>query len=207
MKKVSVSFLGVEDSCYTIKKLNESSCDYIHFDVMDGKFVKNKFLTPKELAALINLSKKKNDVHLMVDDPIKYIEELALLDVFNITVHCEVKDYIKYIDIIKSYGFNAGVSIKPDTNILDIFPILDRVDLVLIMSVNPGASGQKFIYDTEEKIKKLKQEIVSRGLNVKISVDGGINADVLKMVSLADVLVSSSFVLKDLNNIEVLKNV
>lgn len=207
MKEVSVSFLGQENSLETIKTLNNSNCDYIHFDVMDGKFVNNKFLTPKQLASLINISTKKNDVHLMVNDPTKYILELSLLDVFCITIHCEIDDYTKYIDMIKSYGLNVGVSVNPNTDIEKIFPILDKIHQVLIMSVNPGFSGQKFIYETQEKITKLKEEIKRRNLNVKISVDGGINEDVLFMLGDADILVSSSFVLKDLNNIEKLKNI
>ena len=118
----------------------------------------------------------------------------------------KIKNLEDYIDKIKNYGFKVGIAIKPETDIEKIYYLLDKINLVLIMSVEPGKSGQKFI-DVSDKINKLKQEIINRKLNVKISVDGGINEEVLTYVKEADILVSSSFILSDLDkNVDILKN-
>lgn len=206
MKEVSVSFLGCGDPLKAIDKLNNSNCDYIHFDVMDGKFVDNSNLTCEDLDKYIPLVKKKTDVHLMVNDPSVYIETLKKYNISYLTIHYEIKDLEKYIDLIKSYDIKVGVSIKPDTPIKEIYPLLDKIDLVLVMGVNPGYSGQTFISKTKSRINKLKKEIIKRGLDVKISVDGGICNKVLHKVSNADILVSASFVFNNLENIELLKN-
>ncbi len=202
MKEVSTSFLSNESSKDLIKKINETKTNYIHFDVMDGKFTENKFLSIKELEEFLKLSKKNNDVHLMVKDPSKYIKVLSSYNISYLTVHYEIKNVEKYIDMIKSCGIKVGVSINPDTDIENIFPLLDKVNLVLVMSVYPGKSGQKFIEEVVDKITKLKQEIINRKLNVKISIDGGICEEVLKHLNAVDIVVSSSYVLSDFNNIE-----
>ena len=206
MKEVSGSFLSNNDKLYEINRLNNSNVDYIHFDVMDGKFVDNKNITISELPKLIDNVKKKIDIHFMVSNPDKYIEKICYYNIEYITIHYEIKNLEDYIDKIKNYGFKVGIAIKPETDIKKIYYLLDKINLVLIMSVEPGKSGQKFI-DVSDKINKLKQEIINRKLNVKISVDGGINEEVLTYVKEADILVSSSFILSDLDkNVDILKN-
>ena len=206
MKEVSGSFLSNNDKFYEINRLNNSDVDYIHFDVMDGKFVSNKNITVSELPKLIDFAKKKIDIHFMVNDPGKYIDKICFYNIDYITIHYEIKNLEDYIDKIKNYGFKVGIAIKPETDIEKIYYLLDKINLVLIMSVEPGKSGQKFI-DVSDKINKLKQEIINRKLNVKISVDGGINEEVLTYVKEADILVSSSFILSDLDkNVDMLKN-
>lgn len=205
MKEVSGSFLSNNDKLYEINRLNNSNVDYIHFDVMDGKFVSNKNITVSELPKLIDNVKKKIDIHFMVSNPDKYIEKICYYNIEYITIHYEIKNLEDYIDKIKNYGFKVGIAIKPETDIEKIYYLLDKINLVLIMSVEPGKSGQKFI-DVSDKINKLKQEIINRKLNVKISVDGGINEEVLTYVKEADILVSSSFILSDLyKNVDILK--
>ena len=206
MKEVSGSFLSNNDKFYEINRLNNSNVDYIHFDVMDGKFVSNKNITVSELPKLIDAAKKKIDIHFMVNDPGKYIDKICFYNIDYITIHYEIKNLEDYIDKIKNYGFKVGIAIKPETDIEKIYYLLDKINLVLIMSVEPGKSGQKFI-DVSDKINKLKQEIINRKLNVKISVDGGINDEVLDYVKDCDILVSSSFILSDLDkNVDILKN-
>jgi len=206
MKEISVSILANEDKFSLIEKVNKSKADYIHLDVMDNKFVPNKFLTVGELEKVIKKIHKKIDVHLMVENPANYIKKIALYDIGYITIHYEIKDFLDHIDTINNLGIRSGLSIKPSTDIEEIFPYLNKINLVLIMSVEPGASGQEFIKETGEKIKKLKEEINKRGLNVKISVDGGINDQVKEYVADADILVSASFALNNLDNLDILKN-
>ena len=205
---VSPSFLKEGNYSEFIKKLNKSNTDYIHYDVMDGKFVDNTNLkTLSELEKYIDLSTKKIDVHLMVENPKKYIEGLALYNINNITIHKEINNYLDMLDLIKSYGFKAGIAINPDTKVEEIFDILDKVDLVLVMGVYPGRSGQKFIENTTLKIRDLKEEIQKRGLYTKISVDGGVCEEVLPLLEEADIIVSASYVLDNLENIEKIKEI
>lgn len=205
MKEISASFLSNEDMFKTIDKLNNSTCDYIHIDIMDGKFVQNKYITLNELIKILPKIKKKIDMHLMVNDPTKYIKASALYDISYITIHYEIKDFEKYLNMVKDLGFRVGLSIKPNTKIEEIIPYLEQVSLVLIMSVEPGKSGQQFRKSTKLRIDNLKQEIMKRKLNVKIEVDGGINDEVLDDVENADILVSASYILSDLENIEKLR--
>ena len=204
--EVSVSFLGDYNYKKLIKEINNTSCDYIHFDVMDGRFVKNKNLGVDELKELLNISNKKNDIHLMVQNPMEYVDHLKNCNIEYITVHYEAYDVVKSIKEIKRLGYKVGVAINPDTSYSVLEDLLDSIDLILVMSVVPGKSGQSFIPDVSSKINNLKEIIKDRNLNVKISVDGGINNMVLKYVSNADILVSASYVLNDFKNIEILKN-
>ncbi len=198
--EVSASFLCNEPIKKTIETLNQSNTDYIHFDVMDGKFVNNKFLNPEELIESLKLCQKKKDVHLMVEDPKSYIELLKDKDIDYITIHYEVGNIEENIELIKQTKAKVGISIKPETKIEKIYPYLEHIDLVLIMSVNPGYSGQKFLDESENKIKTLRKEINKRNLKTKISVDGGIDDTNLSKIIEADIVVSSSYILKDLNN-------
>ncbi|MGM9879172.1 MAG: ribulose-phosphate 3-epimerase [Bacilli bacterium] len=206
MKEVSTSFLKEGDYSKYIEMLNYSDTDYIHFDVMDGKFVDNKNLSIKELEKYLKMSKKKNDVHLMVKNPEDYIKTLSLYNISYLTIHKEIKNYKEMINLIRSYGIKPGLAINPETNIKDIFEDLDSVSLILLMSVHPGRSGQDFIEETTNKISILKEEITKRNLNVKISIDGGIKEEVLDKVKDVDIIVSASFILNDLTNINKIKN-
>lgn len=203
--EVSVSFLKEGNYKKYIESINKTEADYIHFDVMDGKFVNNKNLPLKELLELIYFSEKKNDVHLMVKNPSKYIEKLALYDIEYLTIHSEIDDCEMFIDKIRSFGIKPGIAINPYTDVEKVLPLLSKVNLVLVMGVVPGESGQTFILETEKKIKRLKEEIVKRGLSVKMSVDGGICEEVLDKVRDADIVVSASYVLDNLSNIAKIK--
>lgn len=206
MKEVSTSFL--KEGSYTkyIEMLNNSDTDYIHYDVMDGVFVENKNLSIKEIEKYLKLSKKKNDVHLMVENPEKYIKALSLFNINYLTIHKEIKNYKEMLGLIKSYGIKPGLAVNPETNIESIFEDLDKISLVLLMSVHPGKSGQEFIEETTNKISVLKEEITKRNLNVKISIDGGIKEEVLDKIKDVDIVVSASYILNDLNNIKTIKN-
>ena len=139
---VSGSLLSNEISpSVAIKSLDKIGIDYLHVDVMDGKFVSQKGLTIKEVIDLSKYTTKKLDIHLMVKNPIKYIEEFSLLNIEYITFHYEaVKNHIEIINLIKNYGIKVGIAIKPSTSVNDIGSLLELVDLVLVMSVEPGKS-------------------------------------------------------------------
>lgn len=206
MKEVSTSFLKEGNYKEFINKLNNSNTDYIHFDVMDGIFVKNKNLSIKELIKYINQSTKKNDVHLMVKNPEKYIEQIKTLNINNITIHREIPDYKDVINLIKSYGIKPGLAINPETEINDIKKDLKDISLVLVMGVHPGKSGQQYLINTTDKINKLKEIKEKENLNFKISVDGGINEEILPKLNNTDIIVSASYVLDNLDNIEKIHN-
>lgn len=206
MREVSASILS-DNPFKLIDKLNNSDANYIHLDIVDNKFVpNNKFLTVSEMVKILDKIKKKIDVHLMVKNPEPYIKKLSLYDVSYISIHYEIADFMKYVNMIKKYGLKAGVAIKPETKIEEIFPFLKDLSLVLIMSVEPGFSGQSFITDTKDKVSTLKKEIIRQKIDTKISVDGGINDLVLPYVTDADILVSCSYINNNLDNIEKLKN-
>lgn len=209
--KVSVSILSKTIKGQDIvKELDKTKADYIHIDIMDGKFVENKTWTFSEIKKITSYSHKPLDVHLMVDKPSKYIEDYALLNANDIIFHYEaVKDVNEMINLIKGYGLKAGIAINPDTDVKVLFPYLKDLDLVLIMSVFPGASGQSFIENTPDRIKELKEEIINQNVKTIISVDGGVNNETALLCKEAgvDMLVSASYIHQDIiNNIEILKN-
>ena len=183
MKKaiISTSILGATplNVDKEIKKFKDAGIEWIHFDVMDGKFVKNvSFETPflKEVCHKVDLIK---DVHIMIDDPLNRVEEYANCGADYLTFHYEAckddSEVKEVIDRIHSLNMKAGISIKPNTSIEVIYPFLKDLDLVLIMSVEPGYGGQRFIDHSIEKIAFLRNEIDSKGYSALISVDGGIN--------------------------------
>ena len=209
--KVGVSILSSSIKAEDIvKKLDGSSADYIHVDIMDGKFVENKTWTYNEVKKIVSYSSLPLDVHLMVKDPAKYIEDYALLNTTNLIFHYEaVKDIEGMISLVKEYGLKVGIAINPDTSEEVIFPYLKDIDVALVMSVVPGKSGQSFIENTPSKIKNLKEEIIRQGVKTIISVDGGINNETGLLCKEAgvDMLVSASYIHKDIvNNIKVLKD-
>lgn len=190
---ISISFLksklNRED---TIKKINASNADFLHIDVMDGLFVPNTHLNIEEIQKVLDLSNKKNDLHLMVNDPLSYLKKLDDYKIEYITVHGEINN-MELIDYIKSSGRKAGIAINPDTNINLIISLLKDVDLVLLMSVEPGLGGQKFI-DISAKLKELKNIRENYNYHFLIEVDGGINDETVKYVKDADILVSGSYI-------------
>ena len=203
------SKLGVE-----ISELEKAGADLIHVDVMDGHFVPNITIGPKVIKDLKKHTSLPFDVHLMISPVHKYIKNFAEAGADIITVHPESTDnLIETINEIKKFGKKAGVSLNPKTTIEKVLPVLSLIDLVLIMSVNPGFGGQKFIKETLEKVKLLRKEIDQKKLAVEIEIDGGINFDNAKIAKKAgvDILVSGTTIFNNnegniKKNIEALRN-
>ena len=193
--KVGVSFLSSKDVVRDLKILNDTDVDYIHVDIMDGKFVSNKTMPFKEMRHISDFTDKRLDVHLMVEDASKYIPLYAELNAEYITIHIEIDEDIESdLKLIKSFGIKAGLSIKPDTKVSELVPYLPYIDQVLIMSVEPGAGGQAFIPESENKIKEARALLKSYNIDAIISVDGGVNDTTIKMCRDADMVVSGSYV-------------
>ena len=209
MKKVSVSILSSKNLVNDIKRINLSKADYVHIDIGDGKFVKNKFNPFKLLYKLYPEMFKRLDVHLMVNKPKKYINKYAMLNTEYITIHVEIDKVEKYIEQIKKYGIKVGLAINPDTDEKLLEPYLNDIDLILVMGVYPGYGGQSFLEDTPKKVLKIKNMIVKSKNDIKITVDGGVNDETSKRLDFADILVSGSYVLATENideRIELLKS-
>jgi len=198
--ELSVSILNAKDKKEMIKILNTTNISYIHLDIMDGQFVSQTTLPIKEIKELSNQSEKKLDVHLMVEEPLEYIESInGLSNIEYITIHLEIdKDIKNILSKIKSYGYKAGLSIKPNTNINELLPYLNYLDLILLMTVEPGLGGQPFIPSSTTRIKELRKLV---GNNIKIEVDGGINNETMKNVPEADIVVVGSYITKSENPI------
>lgn len=194
MKKVSVSFLSSKDEQKDIIKIDRTTADYLHVDVMDGKFVKKRHKPYKMLYKMGNTITKRLDVHLMEKNPLKHINYFASLNTEYITVHVELPKVEKYLDLIREYGIKCGLAINPDTDVSVLLPYLSKIDLVIIMGVFPGKGGQEFIEDTIKKILRVKKMIVSKKAKVKISVDGGVNAEVAKRLDFVDIIVTGNYV-------------
>ena len=197
--KISVSYLSSKNIIEDLRKLNVTDTDYIHVDVMDGKFVKNKTLSFSELKEIHRYTNKRLDVHLMVKKPWKYIDDYATLNTEYITFHVETKNVEKTLDLIDSYSIKKGLSIKPETDLDELDPYLENIDLILLMSVNPGKGGQTFMDETIYRIKELKKKLKEHNSHALISVDGGINEEVAKKLGNADILVSGSYVINSEN--------
>ena len=196
--KISVSYLSSKYSKEETIRLNEATdADYIHVDLMDGGFVPTKNFTISEVLSLLEKHIKPLDIHLMVFDPIIYISDLAKLKPKYITFHVEAtKDIVKTIEEIRKQGIGVGLSIKPNTDLYELMPYLSLVDLVLLMSVEPGAGGQEFISSSVERLKELLEYRRQNNLSFQIEMDGGINKDTIKQVADLDIVVSGSFVCK-----------
>ena len=213
MKKIQISpsilsadfsQLGTE-----IKRLEEGGADMIHVDVMDGHFVPNLTIGPPVIKALKKNSSMMFDVHLMISPVHKYIEAYSDAGADIITIHPEATDdLMSSISKIKELKKKVGVSLNPETKIDVILNILDQIDLVLIMSVNPGFGGQKFMPEVLDKIKQLKKIQIEKNLNFDIEIDGGINFDNYKKAieAGANILVSGTTIFKS-NNGDVKKNI
>lgn len=185
-----------------VKELNGSKAEWLHFDVMDGHFVPNLTFGPDILKGYRKMSSLLLDVHIMVDNPVFFADVFIDAGAEVITFHVEaletLEECISLAQHIRSRGVKAGVSIKPKTKIETIKPLLAEIDLVLVMSVEPGFGGQSFIPESIERIQTLKKWILEENLSVLIEVDGGINAETGKYCkdAGADVLVAGSYVFK-----------
>lgn len=194
--KISVSYLSViDDLKEKIKMIDKTDCDYIHLDIMDGVFVFNKTPEFDEIKDNFIGINKKLDVHLMCKDIKKYIDQYALLNPDYITFHIEcATDVLEIINYIKSKNIKAGITFKPDTSIDTIKPYLKYIDLVLVMSVEPGLGGQKFISKSINKINNLHKLRNDLSLSYKIEVDGGINLKTISFCDKADIAVVGSYI-------------
>jgi ribulose-phosphate 3-epimerase len=195
--KVAPSILSADFSRLgeEVKAVEKAGADMIHVDVMDGHFVPNITIGPLVVSALSKITKLPLDVHLMIENPDRYIAPFAKAGANILSIHAETsKDLEKDIELIKSLGVKPAVVINPKTGIRAIEKVLDKVAMVLLMTVNPGFEGQKFMPDVLAKIKELKQAIDARGFDVDIEVDGGINLDTAReaVKAGANVLVAGS---------------
>lgn len=207
--KIAPSLLSADfaDLKSSIKKVEEYA-DLLHIDVMDGVFVPNISIGPVVIKALKKHFKMPFDVHLMITEPIRYIDEFVNAGSDILTIHYEAcenpENVLKYI---KKLGIKCGISIKPNTKLEEIYSLLAIVDLVLVMSVNPGFGGQKFMNSSIDKIKKLSE--LKNKYNYEISVDGGINEKTSLLVKEAgaDILVAGSYIFENSNPVEAIRRI
>ncbi|GHH96515.1 ribulose-phosphate 3-epimerase [Neobacillus kokaensis] len=197
MVKIAPSILSADFSKLgeEITAVEAAGADYIHVDVMDGHFVPNITIGPLIVEAIRPVTKLPLDVHLMIENPDQYIEAFVKAGADYITVHVEACRHLhRTIQNIKSFGIKAGVVLNPATPVDTIQHIVADVDMVLLMSVNPGFGGQKFIPEVLSKISQVKQMAEAKGLNIEIEVDGGVNADTARQCveAGANVLVAGS---------------
>ena len=204
MIKISPSILSSINRIDSTKKLNNTNADYLHIDVMDGKFVDNKQFPLEEILEIEKISEMKLDIHLMVENPEEYLKHLKNKNIEYITFHIEIdKDIKKLIQEIKTLGYKVGISLKPNTNINTIIPYLNDIDLVLIMSVEPGFGGQQFIPSTLEKAPIFR----NINNNITIEIDGGIKDTNIELVKqYVDIAVVGSYIINNNNYNEAINN-
>ncbi len=200
--KISPSILSADFSKLgsEIQDLEKAGADFIHIDVMDGHFVPNITIGPEVINKLRKYTSLPFDVHLMISPVHNFIKNFANAGADIITIHPEAtNDLINSIKKIKSYNKKAGVSLNPKTSVDEVLPVLSAIDLVLVMSVNPGFGGQKFMKETLKKVKILRKEINLKKLKTQIEIDGGINFENAKMAKDAgvDILVSGTTIFKE----------
>ncbi len=202
--KISPSILSADFAKLgeELTNISKAGADYIHIDVMDGSFVPNITIGNEVVKALRPFSALPFDVHLMINNPDNHVKAFAEAGADIITIHAEASTHLdRSISLIKSFGKKSGVSIVPSTHedVLDY--ILDKVDLILVMTVNPGFGGQKFLNSQLKKITNIRNKVTQSGRNIDLQVDGGINPETAKLVieAGADVLVSGSYIFKSGN--------
>lgn len=198
-KKIAPSILSADFARLgeEIKMIEDAGADWVHVDVMDGHFVPNITIGPLVLKALKPLTKMPFDVHLMISEPGKYVEDFAKAGADYIVVHVETDPHLhRLIQQIKATGAKAGVSLNPSTPLSTLEEILPYIDLVLIMSVNPGFGGQSFIDTSLDKVRRLRKMIDEKDYDIVIEIDGGVNPNNIKEISDAgvDVFVAGSAV-------------
>ena len=192
-----------------IEMVNKSEADWFHIDVMDGVFVPNISYGMPVIKSIGMHAKKPLDVHLMIVDPDRYIKTFADLGAANLTVHYEACVHLhRTLQAIKDEGMKAGVALNPHTNVSLLEDVINNIDIVLLMSVNPGFGGQKFIKNTYKKIQQLKELIVTKNATTLIEIDGGVNADNAKTLTDAgaDILVAGNFVFSSKDQVKTIKN-
>jgi ribulose-phosphate 3-epimerase len=211
MKLISPSLLSADfgNLQRDIEMLNKSDCDWLHVDVMDGVFVPNISFGFPVLKYVAKLSQKPLDVHLMIVQPDKFVSEVRDLGTYMMNVHFEACTHLhRTIQQIKQAGMKAAVTLNPATPVCMLEDILPELDMVLLMSVNPGFGGQKFIQNTLKKVEQLKEMRNRMGLNTIIEIDGGVNLETGKLLSDAgaDALVAGSAVFKAEDPIKMIKD-
>ena len=205
MIKIAPSILAANFSCLEkeIKLIDKAGCDYIHCDIMDGHFVPNISFGPDIVKSIKPFTKKIIDVHLMINPVLDYIEKFALAGADIITFHIEAdKDPLTIINKIKEFNIKAGIAIKPDTPAISIEKILKHIDLILVMTVEPGFGGQKFLNSQLTKIQEIKKLVSKMSLKIDIEVDGGINRETSKncIKEGANILVAGSYIFNESEN-------
>ncbi|RYF85168.1 MAG: ribulose-phosphate 3-epimerase [Chitinophagaceae bacterium] len=196
---LSADFLNLSRDC---EMLNKSEADWFHLDVMDGRFVPNISFGPMIIEFIRKATTKVCDVHLMIEEPEKYAEAFQKAGADNLTIHIEACRHLhRNIQQIKSLGMKAGIAVNPHTPVQSLKDVLADIDLVCLMSVNPGFGGQSFIPGTIQKIRELKEMITAAGANVLIEIDGGVglNNAAEIIAAGADVLVAGNAVFKATN--------
>ena len=202
---LSADFLNLQRD---VEMINNSDADWLHLDIMDGVFVPNISFGFPILNALKDVCKKPMDVHLMIVEPQKFINEVAATGAYMMNVHYEACTHLhRTITAIKEAGMKAGVTLNPHTPVSLLEDIIQELDMVLLMSVNPGYGGQRFIEHSVEKVKELKKLVDRKGLSTLIEVDGGVNAETGKRLvdAGADVLVAGNYVFKSPDPVETIR--
>jgi len=202
---LAADFSNLKEAC---EMINNSEADYYHIDVMDGHFVPNISFGMPVMASIKPLAKKPFDVHLMIEKPERYIFEFKAAGADILTVHLEASRHLhRTIQAIKKEGMKAGVAINPHTSVDLLRDVIQDIDLVCVMSVNPGFGGQSFIEHTYEKVRKLKMIIQESNSNALIEIDGGVtSANAKQLIEAgADVLVAGSFVFKSANPVKTIE--
>lgn len=192
-----------------IDLVNQSQADWFHLDIMDGVFVPNISYGMPVMKSIQSLAQKPLDVHLMIIEPERYFEEFQKLGAEYLTIHAEASTHLhRSIQVIKSLGMKAGVALNPHTPVSAVEEVIQDIDLLLIMSVNPGFGGQKFIENTYSKIEKAKDLIIQKNASTLIEIDGGVNVEnASKLIACgADALVAGSAVFANENPTQVISD-